>query len=224
MIGKALDAYFVYKFVRILTTPWNKLDAFKQGIVDANGKIDKTKSKGLSIFDRLVFNIKRLMGKIPGGKSRVGTYAAALWLLKESHINEPDAQEQFMTEVNKLFDVSLHESDRDLIPNGTKITFSGYVCTESFDTVNEYGRGRIVSEATSTDPFGGRVYIVEVKGQPNVAVSELSVTEEESANVSGNIETPVGRLRVNEPGSGKVSYIKQSVLRAWAKKSKKDKK
>ena len=37
-----------------------------------------------TVFHRLVFNIKRLINKIPGiGKSRIASYAAALLLIKE---------------------------------------------------------------------------------------------------------------------------------------------
>ena len=39
LIGGAVNLYFIYKFLRILTTPWEKSEAFKLGIVDDNGKI-----------------------------------------------------------------------------------------------------------------------------------------------------------------------------------------
>ena len=85
-----LDAFIVYKFVRLLTTPFDETDAFKTGVIDGNGKllIDTSKmtdkqSDSYTLFNRLVFNIKRLIEKIPGGKSKIGTYAAALYLFKE---------------------------------------------------------------------------------------------------------------------------------------------
>ena len=34
-------------------------------------------------FIRLVFNVKKLIGKVPGGKTRIASYAAALYLIKE---------------------------------------------------------------------------------------------------------------------------------------------
>lgn len=85
-----LDAYIVYKFIRLLTTPWDEQDAFKLGVIDARGELlldtDKLKDKqklAYTLFHRLVFNIKRMIEKVPGGKSKIGTYAAALFLLKE---------------------------------------------------------------------------------------------------------------------------------------------
>ena len=41
MVGGALNLYFIYKFLRILTIPFAKSDAFKLGIVDEKGKILK---------------------------------------------------------------------------------------------------------------------------------------------------------------------------------------
>lgn len=84
------DAYIVYKFVRLLTSAWDGSDAFRTGVIDASGKVivdtnylnDKQK-QSYTLFHRLVFNIKRLIEKLPGGKTKIGTYAAALFLLKE---------------------------------------------------------------------------------------------------------------------------------------------
>ena len=85
-----LDTYIVYRFIRLLVTPFDETDAFKLGIIDGSGKLliktDKMndeQKKAYTLFHRLVFNIKRLIEKIPGGKSKIGTYAAALFLLKE---------------------------------------------------------------------------------------------------------------------------------------------
>ena len=85
-----LDAWIVYRFIKTLVTPFDETDAFKLGVVDANGKLklktDKMTSEqkaSYTLFHRLVFNIKRLIEKIPGGKSKIGSYAAALFLLRE---------------------------------------------------------------------------------------------------------------------------------------------
>lgn len=92
IISRSVDLYYTYKFIKLLTTPWKDTEAFKLGIIDNTGKLlikprDFTTSEqkdAYTLFDRLVFNIKRLMGKVPGGESKIATYAAALYLLKES--------------------------------------------------------------------------------------------------------------------------------------------
>jgi len=93
VVGGAMNLYFIYKFLRILTTPFASTDAFKLGIIDEKGKILKKKSKlktieekeAYTMFDRLVWKLKRLMEKIPFGKTRLASYAAALWLIKEEN-------------------------------------------------------------------------------------------------------------------------------------------
>ena len=108
VVGGALNVFFIYKFLRILTQPFNETDAFKLGIIDENGKILKKHKKlktteekdSYTLMHRLVWKLKRLMEKIPFGKSRLASYAAALWLIKESHKfngTEEELQETFLS-------------------------------------------------------------------------------------------------------------------------------
>ena len=111
-MGRAVDLFVVYRFLKLLVTPWEKQEAFKLGIIDKNGKALK-KSRDLSteaertaftLLHRLVFNCKRIMGKIPGVRTQLGTYATALFLLKEhynlDHIPEGDISKYLIE--NKL--------------------------------------------------------------------------------------------------------------------------
>ena len=41
--GKWIDLFVTYKFLRYLTTPWEKQEAFKLGIIDSEGKRIKDK-------------------------------------------------------------------------------------------------------------------------------------------------------------------------------------
>ena len=89
------NIYFVYQFLKKLVTPFEKTKAFELGIIDEKGKILKRRRdlKGdeekdaYTLSDTLIWNIKKLMGKIPGGKSRIASYAAALFLIKEESEN-----------------------------------------------------------------------------------------------------------------------------------------
>jgi len=92
IIGQAsrgADLYFVFRFLRLLTMDYKKTDAFKFGIIDSKGKalrksadLESIKEKAsYTMLHRMVFKIRRLMEKIPGG--RFVNYAAALFLLKE---------------------------------------------------------------------------------------------------------------------------------------------
>jgi len=92
IIGQAsrgADLYFVFRFLRLLTMKYESTDAYKFGIIDKKGKalrksadLESTKEKAsYTMLHRMVFKIRRLMEKIPGG--RFVNYAAALFLLKE---------------------------------------------------------------------------------------------------------------------------------------------
>ena len=96
--GRAIDLFVAYRFLRILTTPWEDQDAFKFGIIDKDGKLlrkvntlktDEEK-KSFTLLHRLVFNLKRILHKVPLVKSKLGTYATALFLLKQSVVTDDE--------------------------------------------------------------------------------------------------------------------------------------
>ena len=95
MASRAIDAFITFRFLKLLVTPFDKTEAFKLGIIDNRGKVLRRyktlerieERQAYTILHRLVFNIKKLIEKIPGGKSRLASYAAALFLIKE-HVNE----------------------------------------------------------------------------------------------------------------------------------------
>jgi hypothetical protein len=90
-LSTVTDSIYTYRFLKLLVTPFEKTKAYELGIVDENGKrTDKqiTTSEerdAFNLFHRLTFNLKRLLGAFPGGKSRIASYVAALALLRESY-------------------------------------------------------------------------------------------------------------------------------------------
>ena len=129
-MGSAIDLFVSYRFLKLLTTPFKKTEAFKLGIIDKNGhRILKPKStepevqlstsqlkNAYTILHKLVFNIKKLFNKVPGLRTKVGTYAAALFLLKDTfkeHVEDPDFFEseliKYLKENNIEFDNSISE-------------------------------------------------------------------------------------------------------------------
>ena len=112
-----VDLFLVYQFIRRLATPFEKWDAYKEGIIDKNGKV-LIKSKNFTtkkqraawrIFDSMIANLKKLLAKVPGGSSKLASYAAALFLIKEykaftdeSMLNE-DITDEKLDESIQLF-------------------------------------------------------------------------------------------------------------------------
>lgn len=92
VVKQSADLIYAFRFVRLLTTPWEETDAFKLGIIDENGnrnkrvRIDNSKTRdAYTPFIRIAFNIKRLLQKVPGGRSRIGSFAAGLYLIREKY-------------------------------------------------------------------------------------------------------------------------------------------
>ncbi len=113
------NIYFVYQFLKKLVTPFNKTDAFKLGIIDEKGKILKRRrdlegdeeKDAYNLSDTLVWNLKKILGKIPLGKTRLASYAAALWLIKEQQdgykITEEELELQFFDQFEKMYNNDL---------------------------------------------------------------------------------------------------------------------
>ena len=88
-MGRAIDLLITYRVIKMLVTHWKQHDAYKLGIIDDNGKVlrkmktlKSAKEKdSYTILHRFVFNLKRLLGLLPGGKSKFASYATALALL-----------------------------------------------------------------------------------------------------------------------------------------------
>jgi hypothetical protein len=94
-----VDLFLVYQFIRRLATPFKEWEAFKLGIIDERGNILKKRSElrtirerdAFGVFDTLVLRLKRLLEKLPGGQTRIASYAAALWLIKEWNHFSPES-------------------------------------------------------------------------------------------------------------------------------------
>jgi|TARA_R110000824_G_scaffold156786_3_gene329988 hypothetical protein len=117
-MGRAIDLFVTYRFIKLLVTPFEKTDAYKLGVIDEKGNrimpppkggVRQTKPASLNtteeknsytILHKLVFNIKKIFEKVPGLRTKLGTYAAALFLLKDTFkesVDDPDVfEKEFM--------------------------------------------------------------------------------------------------------------------------------
>lgn len=130
LLLRGADTVYALRFLRLLTMPWEKTAAYKAGVVDMNGeRLKKPETKkekeAYTIFHRLVFNIRRLLAKIPLGKSTIARYLAAFWLIKENTDLEDDHIKEILQEAYGIdpTEVDLNESylllDGGPLPKGT---------------------------------------------------------------------------------------------------------
>ena len=93
---RIVDNLIAYKILTMLITPFEETDAYKLGIIDKDGKnliksskLESSEQKdAYSYLTRLVFNIKKIINRLPGGDSKLKNLVAALWMVKESYENK----------------------------------------------------------------------------------------------------------------------------------------
>jgi len=115
MVSIITDTIYTYRFLKLLVTPFDKTEAYKLGIIDENGKrtdkkITSSEERAtFTLFHRITFNLKRLLGAFPGGKTRIASYAAALALLREQYgvdynyaLQEMNLDQEYRDEIKTL--------------------------------------------------------------------------------------------------------------------------
>ena len=197
-MGRAIDLFVTYRFLRLLTTPFEKTDAFKLGIIDKNGnrvKLPKSTKPAVelattelknayTILHKLVFNIKKIFAKVPGLRTKVGTYAAALFLLKDTfkeHIEDPDMFEKefikFLKENNVELDTEISEEVigfGEVLPKGEYVLKSDILNKEEEELTAKKG-DKVVAyddEPPVDTVLGVEIFpVVHVKTQEKIYVS-----------------------------------------------------
>ena len=134
-MSRAVDLFVTYRFLKLLVTPWQKQEAYRLGIIDGKGKALKKareleteeERSSFSLLHRLVFNVKRIFGKVPGLRTQLGTYAAALFLLKEHYKieNLPEGEITKYLLENNLIDLNDNISE-EVIGFGNMLPMGEY--------------------------------------------------------------------------------------------------
>lgn len=96
-----LDSLIAFRVLYMLVTPFKDTKAFQLGLVDEKGVLLKSpetteEKNAYNMLVRLVFNLKRLLIKLPGGDSKLKNLAAAYFLVKENY--ELDVEEDYLNE------------------------------------------------------------------------------------------------------------------------------
>lgn len=122
--GSVVNLFMVYQFLKRLVTPFNQWEAYREGVIDERGNIlirskdrhtlDQKRSFGK--FDLLVLRLKKLLEKLPGGKSRLASYAAALMLIKEDW-NKYSEEEIEQLNIEQSYSTIMEQLEEEGIAN-----------------------------------------------------------------------------------------------------------
>ena len=202
-MGSAIDLFVAYRFIRILTTPFEKTDAFKLGIIDDKGnRIKKENSSkpavelttselknSYTILHKLVFNIKKIFLKVPGIKTKVGTYAAALFLLKDTfkeNFEDPRFIEKtFLEYLKENYEIDDSISEEvigfgEILPKGEYILQSDILSRQSEDIIAKKGDKVFATQDTSpTDTIlGVEIFsVIHEKSKETIYISLEDIKE-----------------------------------------------
>lgn len=147
-MSKFVDNLLAFRILFMLVTPFEKTKAFKYGIIDKDGNaLKKTRDlttteekNAYTQLDKLVFSLKRLLGKVPGGKSQFASIIAAYYLIKESY------------ETNSRITAEQYTSLVDLLENKNFTLVEEEILVEEFMNMFEDGAiANVTGAATATN-------------------------------------------------------------------------
>ena len=148
-MSRIVDNLIAYRILSMLVTPFDKTSAYRLGIIDEKGKIlrkmtdlrtDEERT-AYTYLHRLVFNLKRILIKLPGGDSKLKNIVAAFFLIKECYEkNDTTAllEEKYMIILQKLEEQNITLVEEELF-------------IEEFLMLNEDGIANVTGAGVSTD-------------------------------------------------------------------------
>ena len=208
-MGRAIDLFVTYRFIKLFVTPFEKTDAFRLGIIDEKGnrvrppRNPKTnirpaieplrtseEKNSYTILHKLVFNIKKIFEKVPGLRTKLGTYAAALFLLKDTFkesVDDPDVFEKefmkYLKEQGYEIDDSISEEVigfGEVLPKGEYVLVNDILNKEEEELTAKKGDKVIAyeDEAPVDTVLGVEIFpVVHVKSQEKIYVSLEDIKE-----------------------------------------------
>ena len=208
-MGRAIDLFVTYRFIKLLVTPFEKTEAFKLGIIDQDGNrvlppptaggvrrntpeplVATEEKNAYTILHKLVFNIKKIFGKVPGLRTKLGTYAAALFLLKDTFKEEVEDPDMFEKEFMKYLKEQGYEIDDsiseevigfgEVLPKGEYVLVNDILNKEEEELTAKKGDKVIAyeDEAPVDTVLGVEIFpVVHVKSQEKIYVSLEDIKE-----------------------------------------------
>ena len=127
-MSRIIDGLIAWRILKLLTTRFDRTEAYKLGIIDDKGKVlikskdikDKKQRNAYTLLIRFVFNLKRMLGKI-GLRGRLGSAAAAaIAFFKEQYGENPEVEKQVYKYIKEQgFEFEISETYGEPLAEGT---------------------------------------------------------------------------------------------------------
>ena len=197
ILKSAADLVYTIRFLKLLATPMEETDAYKAGIIDANGKRRKDFDKNIlanrqaydehyTTFHRLVYNLKKILAKAPGGNSVLARYGAALALIKEhGELSDKNVEKIHNESGIEMVDLLAEQSQWYVLPDASLspgiYRIQNETMTTAFAEVVRKG-DQIRIQESNTKPvyeiLGINIYEgVHLKSQQRVLISSAELSK-----------------------------------------------
>lgn len=118
-MANLIDTVSIYQILRKLVTPFIQMPAYRAGVINQNGdflvsrnEMTQEQLDSCSLLDVMVINLKKLIGKLPGGRTQLASLAAAMFLIRQNKIVTEEnlvnilftLEEDFMASVEQLME------------------------------------------------------------------------------------------------------------------------
>ena len=121
-----VDNLVAYRVLSMLVKNFEDTKAFKLGIIDAKGKNLKKpatlktqeEKEAYNYLNRLVFNMKKIINRLPGGESKLKSLTAAYFLVKEYYERNDrttSLMEEKYVKLMEHLNINLHLVEEELI-------------------------------------------------------------------------------------------------------------
>lgn len=188
-----VDNLIAYRIITMLVKPFIQTDAYKLGIIDAKGKnlikpssfTTSEQKESYTFLHRLVFNMKKIINRLPGGENRLKSFITAMFLIKEYYEKNDRSIAMMEEKFNKLM-------ESDVILAEETILVEKIMKELEEDGA---GGGAVASGGAPTNSTAGIAGTTIASGGPVVKKKDLKNYKQE--NIAGS--PIVGLTRRPEP-------------------------
>jgi hypothetical protein len=130
-MSRIVDNLIAYRILSMLVQPFKETKAYQLGIVDEEGKILKKtndlktaeEKDAYNYLTRLIFNMKRIINKLPGGESKLRNIVAAYFLVKESY----ESGDRSTSQMQQKLEETLKLMDNGVVLAEEEVTVRQYI-------------------------------------------------------------------------------------------------
>jgi hypothetical protein len=122
-MSQLIDNLIAYRILKMLVTPFIQTDAYRLGIIDKKGMnlvkpssfTTSAQKEAYTLLHRLVFNMKKIINRLPGGENKLKSIITALFLIKEAYEKKDRSLTMMEEKFNKLMESDVILAEESII-------------------------------------------------------------------------------------------------------------